>query len=264
MSLPCPRCSSESVIKDGTTELGGQRFRCCRCRRRFTRRSSSAFSGRGFPDDIIALAVRWYVRYRLSYAEVSEWLAERGILVDQSTIYRWVQRFLPLFGEAARKHRDPVGLDWRVDETYARIRGRWHYIYRAIDGHGQIVDAYVSPTRDMVAARKFFERAIASGGTTPRRVITDKAGAYPSALAAAVPGVLHRTGRYRTNGIERDHGFLKERLRPMRGLKSRRSAAVFVVGHALVRNIGRNFYRVTEAPKRLTLAWSWTRLAEAI
>jgi hypothetical protein len=70
--------------------------------------------------------VRRYVRYRLSYAEVSEWLAERGVLVDQSTIYRWVQRFLPLFGEAARKHRGPIGPDWRVDETYARIRGRWH------------------------------------------------------------------------------------------------------------------------------------------
>src|SRR5712691_6868365 len=165
------------------------------CGRRFTRRSTSAFSGRGFPDDIIALAVRWYVRYRLSYAEVSEWLAERGILVDQSTIYRWVQRFLPLFGQAARKYRQPVGLDWRVDETYARIRGRWHYIYRAIDGCGQIVDAYVSPTRDMVAARRFFERAIVASGTTPRRIITDKASAYPSALAAAVPGMLHRTGR---------------------------------------------------------------------
>src|SRR6267143_934197 len=82
--------------------------------------------------------------------------------------------FLPLFGEAARKHRAPVGPDWRVDETYARIRGRWHYIYRAIDGHGQIVDAYISPTRDMVAARTFFEQAIASTWTTPRRVITDK------------------------------------------------------------------------------------------
>src|SRR6266511_2706926 len=90
--MPCPRCSSLIVTKDGTTDLGGQRFRCSRCGRRFTRRSSSAFSGRGFPDDIIALAVRWYVRYRLSYAEVSEWLAERGVLVDQSTIYRWVQR----------------------------------------------------------------------------------------------------------------------------------------------------------------------------
>src|SRR5215468_3912488 len=111
--MSCPRCWSLIVTKDGITQLGGQRFRCSRCGRRFTRRSSSAFSGRAFPDDIIALAVRWYVRYRLSYTEVSEWLAERGVLVDQSTIYRWVQRFLPLFGEAARKHRDPIGPDWR-------------------------------------------------------------------------------------------------------------------------------------------------------
>ena len=122
--MSCPRCESASVTKDGTTQLGGQRFRCSPCGRRFTRRSTSAFSGRAFSDDIIALAVRWYVRYRLSYAEVSEWLAERGVLVDQSTIYRWVQRFLPLFGEVARKYRKPVGPDWRVEETYARIRGR--------------------------------------------------------------------------------------------------------------------------------------------
>src|SRR5262245_36775433 len=80
--------------------------------------------------------------------------------------------------------------------------GRWHYIYRAIDGQGQIVDPFVSPTRDMVAARKFYERAIASSGTTPRRVITDTASIYPAASAESVPGVLHRTGRYRTNGIE--------------------------------------------------------------
>ena len=79
--MPCPRCRSATVTKDGTTPLGGQRFRCQRCGRRFTRRSGSAFSGRAFADDIIALGVRWYVRYRLSYAEVSEWLAERGVLV---------------------------------------------------------------------------------------------------------------------------------------------------------------------------------------
>jgi len=207
LSMSCPRCNSEAVTKDGTTQLGGRRFRCSQCGRRFTQRSSSAFSRRGFPDDIIALAVRWYVRYRLSYAEVSELLAERGVLVDQSTIYRWVQRFLPLIGEAARKYRHPIGPDWRVDETYARIRGRWHYIYRAIDGVGQIVDVYVSPTRDTVAARRFFEQAIASSRTTPRRVITDKAAAYPPALSAAVPGVMHRTGRYRTNESSATTGF---------------------------------------------------------
>src|SRR6266849_5627160 len=86
---------------------------------------------------------------------------------------------------------------------------------------------------------------------------TDKTATYPPALAAAVPGVLHRTGRYRTNGIERDHGFLKERLRPMRGLKSVASATIFMRGHALLRNIRRGFYRVVEAvPQRLELVWS--------
>jgi len=203
------------------------------------------------------------VRYRLSYVEVSEWLAERGVQVDQCTIHRWVQRYLPLVSEAARKYRAPVGRDWRVDETYARIRGRWHYNYRAIDGSRKIVDAYVSPARDLVAARTFFERAIASSGTMPRRVITDKAATYPPALAAAVPGILHRTGRYRTNGIECDHGFLKKRLRPMRGLKSVASAPIFMRGHALTRNIRGRFYRIVQsAPQRLLLAWTWSRLAE--
>jgi IS6 family transposase len=177
----------------------------------------------------------------------------------------WVQRFLPLFNEAARRYREPVGLDWRVDETYARIRGHWHYVYRAIDGRGQIVDTYVSPTRDVGAARTFFVRAIAATGTTPRRVITDRAAPYPPALSIAVPGVLHRTGRYRTNGIERDHGFLKERLRPMRGLKSVASATIFTRGYGLVRNIRRGFYRVVEAVRhRLVLAWTWNRLADAL
>src|SRR5262249_44226151 len=107
------------------------------------------------------------------------------------------------------------------------------------------------------AARTFFKRAIASTGTTPRRVITDKAGTYPPALVIAVPGVRHRTGRYRSDGIERDHGFLKERLRPMRGLKSISSTVIFVRGHALMRNIGRRFYRVVESvPQRLVLAWT--------
>jgi transposase-like protein len=143
--------------------------------------------------------------------------------------------------------------------------GRWYYIYRVIDGRGQIVDAYVSSNRDLVAARTFFERAMASSGTKPRRVITDKAATYPPALAGAIPGVRHRTERYRTNGIERDHGFLKERFRPMRGLESIASAAIFVRGHALMRNIRRGFYCIRETvSQRLVLAWSWHRLAEAV
>jgi hypothetical protein len=114
-------------------------------------------------------------------------------------------------------------------------------------------NACVSPMRNMVATRRFVERAIASSDTTPRRVITDTATTYPPALAVAVAGLLHGTGRYSANGIERDHGFLKERLRPMRGLKSVASAAIFVSGHALMRRIRRGVFQIVESvPQRLS------------
>jgi transposase, IS6 family len=158
--MQCIRCGSRATRRDGRTRLGGQRWRCNRCGRRFTTRSTSAFSRRWFTDELIALATRWYVRFRLSYADVVEWLAERGVMVDRSTVYRWVQRFLPLFAQAARSHRVPVGTKWRVDETYCRLNGRWAYCYRAIDQDGQIVDAYFSERRNAAAARTFFERAI--------------------------------------------------------------------------------------------------------
>ena len=138
--MRCLRCEDGRTRRDGHTRLGGQRWRCKHCRRRFTARSTTAFSGRGLADDVIALAVRWYVRYRLSYADLAEWLAERRIDVERSTVYRWVRRFLPLLGEAARRYPHPVGGRWRVDETYCRLKGRWAYCYRAIDQDGQVVD----------------------------------------------------------------------------------------------------------------------------
>ena len=122
--MRCIRCGSMHRRRDGHTRLGGQRWRCTACRRRFTARSSSAFSGHDFADEIVTLAVRWYVRYRLSYADVSELLAGRGVMVSRSTVYRWVQRFLPLFAEAARAYCQPTGGKWRVDETYCRLDGR--------------------------------------------------------------------------------------------------------------------------------------------
>ena len=97
--MRCVRCAGEATRRDGRTRLGGQRWRCNECCGRFTSRSKSAFSRHHFADDLIALAVRWYVRYRHSYADVVEWLAERGVLVDRTTIYRWAQRFLPHFGK---------------------------------------------------------------------------------------------------------------------------------------------------------------------
>jgi transposase-like protein len=151
---------------------------------------------------VIALAVRWYARFRLSYADVAEMLAERGFLVDRTAIYRWVQRFLPLFGVAARRYRRHVGTKWRVDETYCDLRGRHAYIYRAIDEAGQVVDAFFSERRNATAAQAFFERAMLETTVTPVRVTTDKAKCYPPALRAVLPGVEHRRSKYLNNGLE--------------------------------------------------------------
>ena len=172
--MQCDRCGGGQFTKVGRDRKGRQLYRCCACGRRLTTRSRSAFSGYRFPDEVIALAVRWYLRYRLSYEDVVEWLAERGVTVDPSTIYDWVQAFTPHFIEAARMHRSEVGRRWRVDETYIKIAKRWHYLFRVIDEHGQIVDVYLSKRRDRAAAEAFFETAIGSSTITPRQVTSDK------------------------------------------------------------------------------------------
>ena len=263
--MGCVRCGSERTRRDGHTRLGGQRWRCNQCNRRFTARSTSAFTHHRFPNEVIALAVRWYVRYRLSYADVVEWLAERGLVVDRSTIYRWVQRFLPLFGAAARAHRQSVGTTWRVDETYVRLHGKWTYIYRAIDQDGQVVDAYFSARRNAKAAQAFFERAINETDVTPERVVTDKAKCYPPALRNVLPAVDHRTSKFLNNGLERDHGHLKQRVYPMRGFKQAASADVLARGHALIQNLRKGFSRLTaHVPRPLRLATAWRALAHAL
>ena len=115
------------------------------------------------------LAVRWYLRFGLSYRDVEELLAQRGIQVDHVTVYRWVLRFTPLLAEAARPCRHAVGDRWFVDETYVKVAGRWRYVYRAVDQFGQVIDVFVSPRRDAAAARRFFERALGVTKISPSR-----------------------------------------------------------------------------------------------
>jgi transposase-like protein len=209
--------------------------------------------------------VRWYVRYRFSYADVVEWLAERGVMVDRTTVYRWVRRFLPLFQQAARAHGHPVGGKWRVDETYCRLNGRWAYLYRAIDQDGQVVDVYFSQRRNAAAAESFLKRAVEDAGMQPTRVTTDKAKCYPPALRKVLPDVDHRCSKYLNNGLERDHGHLKQRLRPMRGFKSPLSADVLSRGHALVQNLRNGFSALSIGlPRHLRLAITWPQLAATL
>jgi transposase-like protein len=199
----------------------------------------SAFAGFCLPPDGIVLTVRWYLRFGLYYRDVEELLAERGVRVDHVTVYRWVQRFTPLLAEAARPCRHRVGDRWQVDETYVKVAGRWRYVYRAIDQFGQVIDVLVSARRDVKAARRFFERAIGTTKRAPVEVITDKAAAYPAMLEELLPGAWHRTERYANNHIEANHGRLKARLGPMRGLRHNRSARVVIAGHALIQNVRR-------------------------
>src|SRR5688572_22351723 len=262
--MACVACGSEWVHRDGRTGHG-QRWRCFVCRRRYTARSASAFSRRRFPDEVIGLAVRWYVRFRLSYADVVELLAERGIAVTRSTVYRWVQRLLPSLQVAARRHRQPVGRKWRADETYCRLGGKWAYCYRAIDEHGQVVDVLFSERRNAAAARAFFERAIGRSRVEPARVTTDRAGAYPPALRQVLPAAEHRCSKYLNNALERDHQHLKQRLRPMRGFKCLGSADTVTRGHALVQNLRNGFSGLTAGlPRPLRLATAWPELLRLI
>ena len=170
---------------------------------------TSAFAGFRFPAEVITLAVRWYLRFGLSYRDVEELLAERGVGVDHVSVYRWVQRFTPIFAEAARPNRHAVGDRWHVDETYVKVAGSWRYLYRAIDQFGQVVDVYFSERRDAGAARLFFSRAIASTQIGPTEVVTDRAQAYPRVLDELLPGAFHDVEQYANNKVEADHGRLK-------------------------------------------------------
>jgi transposase-like protein len=195
-----------------------------------------------FPDDVIALAVPWYLRYRLPYADLAELLAERGVHVDPSTIFDWVQQFTPLYQDAARSRRRRVGQCWSIDETYIRIAGRWSYAFRAIDEDGQVIDVYVSPTRDTAEATTFLTHAVESTEVTPSLATTDKAASYPPALAAVLPEVKHIAGKLLQQRIERDHQHLKGRTRSMRGFQTLPCAQVVCAGHGFMRNLRGGFY----------------------
>jgi IS6 family transposase len=226
---------------------------------------SVSFTGFRFPPDVILLAVRWYLRYGLSYRDVAELLAERGIDVDHVTIYRWVQRFTPLLIDVARPCRHSVGDRWFVDETYVKVAGVWRYVYRAADQYGQVIDVYVSKRRNLSAARTFFAMVLANHAR-PEEITTDLAASLLRVVDELLPDVVHDTEQYSNNRIENDHGRLKARLRPMRGLRTDRTASVVIRGHALMQNLRRGHYElgVEAISPRLRLAAAFDELTEAI
>jgi transposase, IS6 family len=168
-----------------------------------------------------------------------------------------VQRFTPEFIEAARPCRHVPGNRWFADETYLKIAGKWAYLYRAVDQHGQVIDVLLS-------ARRFFSRALRAGAT-PAEVTTDRAPVYPRVLDELIPAALHIVEQYANNPIEADRGRLKARLRPMRGLKRHSSARILAAGHAFVQNLRRGQYDIaTDVPDRHRLRIAFDDLALTI
>ena len=204
----------------------------------------SDFKGRHFEGEIVLWAVRWYCRYGVSYRDLEQMMGERGVSVDHSTIYSWVQKYAPEVEKRLRWHwRSPGSLSWRVDETYIKVKGKWAYLYRAVDKLGNTIDFYLSPTRNTKAAKRFLSKALQGlkEWEKPRVINTDKAPTYAAALAelkaeGKCPNdTRHRQVKYLNNVIEADHGKLKQLIRPVRGFKTLKTAYATIKGFEVMR-----------------------------
>ena len=192
-----------------------------------TKKRPALFRGRHFEDVIILLCVRWYLRYSLSYRDLEEIMAERGLSVDHVTIWRWVQRYAPVLNQRIRRELRRPNRSWRVDETYVRVAGQWAYLYRAVDSTGETIDFVLSPKRDLIAAKLFLRLALsAHPGIRPRVINADGHPAYARATEELKQsGELGqrcrcRTSPYLNNILEQDHRFIKKRITAGLGFRS--------------------------------------------
>src|ERR1700694_4662686 len=189
--------------------------------------SSNPFKWRHVEGEIIMQCVRWYLRYGLSYRDLEEMMVERGLKVDHTTIYRWVQEYAPELEKRTKAQLKPTNDSWRVDETYIKVKGDWVYLYRAVDSAGDSLEFRLSAKRDAEAAQAFFEKALGAPHTvTPRVLNVDKNAAYPKAIETLKaqeqlpPECELRQVKYLNNLIEQDHRFIKRRTRPGLGFFS--------------------------------------------
>jgi transposase-like protein len=195
------------------------------------------FKWRHFAPEIILLCVRWYLKYQISLRDVEEMLFERGLVIDHTTIHRWVIRYSPEIAKRVRTRLKPTNDSWRLDETYLKVNGEQVYLYRIVDSEGETVEFLLSRTRDKRAAKRLMRKALASRhNKMPRVITTDKYPAtevaiqeelYAGALGASVE---HRMCKYLNNSIEQDHRFIKRRTRPMLGFKKFRAAYSTLIG----------------------------------
>src|ERR687897_3103128 len=217
------------------------------------RNNKNLFKGRQFTGETILWAVRWYLQFPISYRDLERMFSDRGIQVDHTTLFRWTQAYAPELEKRIRPHLRMSNGSWRVDETYVKVKGRWTYLYRAVDSRGQTIDFLLSAKRDAEAAKRFFRKAFGQPHTVdPRTITVDKNAAYPKATAEMKrDGELWRFSRLRqckflNNIVEQDHRRIRRLIRPGLGFGSFRTArrtlagyeAMAMIRKGQLRNIG--------------------------
>jgi transposase-like protein len=216
-------------------------------------------------EKIIILCVRWYLRYKLSLRDLVEMMAERGLRLAHTTIMPWGQRYVPEFEKRWSRYMRQSGRSWRMDETYLKVRGRWVYLYRAVDRFGNIVDFRLSPKRDVAAAKAFFRKALRTQERAPISITLDGYAASHRAIremsieSKAWKYTKLRSSTYLNNLIEQDHRGIKFRIKPMLGFKNYDCVATTIVGIELLRRIGKNqfsFHRLRVKDQAAPEVWN--------
>ena len=203
---------------------------------------ASAFKWRHFHGEVILQCVRWYCKYGISYRDLEEMMLERGLKIDHTTLYRWVQHYAPELKKKLDWYKNRYASLWHLDETYVKVKGAWKYLYRAIDEDGYTIDFYLSQRRNAKAAKKFLKKLINNNPNCDLSVInTDKNPSYTQAIRELKfeghlsPDVMHSQIKYRNNGIEADHGKLKQLINPVRGFQSMKTAYATIKGFEIMR-----------------------------
>ena len=224
----------------------------------------NTYKRRGFPPDIISYAVWLYYRFNLSHRDIEDLLAERGITVSREAIRLWCIKSGVIYSRRLKRKHRGYGDTFYIDEVFIKINGKQHYLWRAVDQDGEVVDVYLQTKRDGAAAKRFFKRLLRSHRGEPRKIVTDKLRSYGVAHRELIPDTIHSTEQYENNRAEQSHEATRVRERGMRKFKSVGQAQRFLGTHAAVSNLfnlGRHLVRAEHyRDLRMSAFGEWSRV----